>query len=176
MTALIENLMLLARADTGTETLDFRALDLGALGKDVCVQARMLADSKQIRFDATIPETPIVGQGDPHALRRLLLILIDNAVKYTSPGGNVSLTIKPEREGVEFRVLDNGIGIPEEDLPHIFERFYRSDKARTRALGGTGLGLSIGQWIVQAHGGEIRAESSPQGTVFRVHIPLTLQT
>ena len=173
MSALIENLMLLARADTGTETLVFREVDISALAKDVCVQARTLADTKQIHFDATIPKTPILVQGDPDALRRLMLILIDNAVKYTSPAGNVSLAIKPEGEVVEVRVLDNGIGIPEEDLPHIFERFYRSDKARSRELGGAGLGLSIGHWIVKAHGGEIRAESSAQGSTFRAYIPLT---
>jgi heavy metal sensor kinase len=172
MSALIENLMILARADTGTETLNFRDIDVSMLASEVCSQAQTLAESKQIRWQATFPQTPIWVHGDANALRRLFLILIDNAVKYTSPGGCIGITFIATGGQVEVRVQDTGIGIPESDLPHVFERFYRSDKARSRELGGTGLGLSIGRWIAKAHGGQIGVESSPAGSVFLVCIPL----
>src|ERR1019366_2739154 len=115
-----------------------------------------LAEAKQLTWKEVIPEAPNWVHGDPQSLRRLLLILIDNAVKYTPRGGTVSLTIGSTGVHAEIVVQDNGIGIPEADLPHIFERFYRADKARSRDSGGTGLGLSIGHWIAQAHGGEDR--------------------
>jgi signal transduction histidine kinase len=101
------------------------------------------------------------------------LILIDNAVKYTPPGGNIGFALRAENKQAEIEIKDTGIGISKADLPHIFERFYRAEKARSRDLGGTGLGLSIGQWIAQAHGGEISVESSPGGgSVFVVRLPL----
>ena len=171
--ALIENLMLLARSDTGTEVLHFQRTDLNALARDVCTQAQTLAEAKQLTWKAVIPEAPIRVQGDPESLRRLLLILIDNAVKYTPRGGTVSLTIRSTGVRAEIVAQDTGIGIPEADLPHIFERFYRADKARSRDSGGTGLGLSIGHWIAQAHGGEIRVESSlGVGSSFMVSLPV----
>jgi heavy metal sensor kinase len=171
--ALIENLMLLARSDTGTEALNFQRTDLNALARDVCTQAQTLAEAKQLTWKAVLPEAPTRVQGDPGSLRRLLLILIDNAAKYTPRGGTVSLTIRSAGNHAEIVVQDSGIGIPEADLPHIFERFYRADKARSRESGGTGLGLSIGHWIAQAHGGEIRVESSVGvGSSFMVSLPV----
>jgi len=105
-------------------------------------------------------------------LRRLLLILIDNAVKYTPAAGSVSLAIARNGTHAEIQVRGTGIGICETDLPHIFDRFYRADKARSRELGGAGLGLSIGRWIANAHGGEITVESSAAGSVFVVKLPV----
>ena len=175
ISALIENLMLLARADTGTETLDFQRTDVSALARETTARAQTLAEAKELKWNATVPEAPIWVLGDPQALRRLLLILIDNAVKYTPPGGGVSLAVDPAGDQIEISVRDTGIGITEADLPHVFERFYRSDKARSHELGGTGgLGLSIGQWIVQAHGGQITVESSTAGSSFVVRLPLPL--
>src|SRR5215472_6467844 len=172
ISALIENLMLLARADTGTETLEFQKTDVSALARETTAQAQTLAEAKKLKWNATVPEAPIWVLGDPQALRRLLLILIDNAVKYTPAGGGVSLTVDTAGGQIEISVRDTGMGIPEADLPHVFERFYRSDKARSRELGGTGLGLSIGQWIVQAHSGQIKVESSTAGSCFVVRLPL----
>jgi signal transduction histidine kinase len=92
-------------------------------------------------------------------LRRLLLILVDNAVKYTPSAGIVGMALQRNGTHAEIRVSDTGIGISESDLPHVFDRFYRADKARSRELGGTGLGLSIGRWIANAHSGDVQVES-----------------
>jgi len=171
--ALIENLMLLARSDTGSEVLHFERTDLSALARDVSAQAQTLADAKQIGWKAVIPDAAIWVHVDPQSLRRLALILIDNAVKYTPHGGSVSLAIRNSGTHAEIEVKDTGIGISEADLPHIFERFYRADKARSRDQGGTGLGLSIGHWIAHAHGGEIGVESSAgTGSSFVVRVPV----
>jgi heavy metal sensor kinase len=173
ISALIENLMTLARADTGSETLAVQRIDISELAGEVCTQAQTLANAKQLQWKAVVPETPIWVHGDAHALRRLLLILIDNAVKYTTPTGSVSFALQSKGDSVEIRVQDTGIGISEADLPHIFERFYRADKARSRELGGTGLGLSIARWIVNAHSGDIKVESAAPGeTTFLVRLPL----
>ena len=171
-TALIENLMTLARADAGSETLNFDNTNVSEIVGEVCTQARTLAEAKQLQWSATIPEAIIWVRGDANALRRLLLILIDNAVKYTPPTGRISLALQRNGTHAEIRVCDTGIGISESDLPHIFERFYRADKTRSRELGGTGLGLSIGKWIVNAHGGEIRVESSTEGSIFLLLLPV----
>lgn len=164
----------LARADTGSETLNFDRTNISEVASEVCNQAQTLTDTKQLQWSATIPDAPIWVRGDTNALRRLLLILIDNAVRYTSPSGSVNLALQRNGTHAEIRVRDTGIGISESDLPHIFERFYRADKARSRQLGGTGLGLAIGRWIADAHGGEIRVESSTGGCVFLVLLPIIL--
>ena len=170
---LIENLMLLARSDTGSEALKFERIDLGTIVRDSSTQGQTLAEAKQLGWKAVFPEGPVWLHGDAESLRRLLLILIDNAVKYTPPGGNIGFALRAENKQAEIEIKDTGIGISKADLPHIFERFYRAEKARSRDLGGTGLGLSIGQWIAQAHGGEISVESSPGGgSVFVVRLPL----
>jgi heavy metal sensor kinase len=172
-TALIENLMTLARADTGSETLNFAKTNISEIAAEVCTQAQTLTAVKQLHWNATVPNTAIWVRGDADALRRLFLILIDNAVKYTLPAGSVSLDLQRNGTHAEIRVSDTGIGISDSDLPHIFERFYRADKARSRELGGTGLGLSIGSWIANAHGGEIKVESSAPGrTTFLIRLPL----
>jgi signal transduction histidine kinase len=131
--------------------------------------------TKEIKFQSSVPEAAIWIHPDRNALGRLLLILVDNAVKYTPQGGTVRLGIEAVNSHVEVRVQDTGIGIPDDDLPHVFERFYRSDKARSRNHGGAGLGLSIEQWIAKAHGAEIRVESSPSGSLFVLNIPLALE-
>jgi signal transduction histidine kinase len=109
-----------------------------------------------------------MGLGDAGALRRLLLILVDNAVKYT-PQGEVAVQLLHANGNPQVRVSDTGIGIPEADLPRVFERFYRSDKSRSRDFGGAGLGLSIARWIVEAHHGSIEAHTTPsRGSTFVV--------
>jgi len=171
--ALIEALMTLARADTGAEALNFDRTNISEIANEVCTQARTLTEAKQLHWKAIIPEVAIWVEGDANALRRLLLILIDNAVKYTPPTGSVSLGLERNGSHAEIRIRDTGIGISKADLPHIFDRFYRADKARSRDLGGAGLGLSIGRWIANAHGGEIKVESStPNGTTFLVWFPV----
>jgi signal transduction histidine kinase len=118
-------------------------------------------------------ETPVLA--DRVAIRRLLAILVDNAVKYTPPLGTIELRIEEQADYAVLSVRDSGIGIAEEDQARIFERFYRVDKARSRELGGAGIGLSIAQWIVQQHRGSITVLSAPgQGSTFRVSFPLHL--
>lgn len=171
--SLVEKLMLLARADAGVETLQHIPVNLADCLREACNDGRVLAAAKQITFQQDVPSLTLVVEGDAHALHRLFLILIDNAVKYTSSRGSivVSLDKIDSLAVVEFR--DTGIGIATEDLPHIFDRFYRADRARSREFGGVGLGLSIARWVTEAHGGSIAVESSPGGgSVFRIRLPL----
>jgi two-component system phosphate regulon sensor histidine kinase PhoR len=110
--------------------------------------------------------------GDQDRLKQLILNLVDNALKYTPPGGTVSLSLAKEDGIAQIAVADTGIGIPQEDLPRVFDRFYRVDKARSRNLGGSGLGLSIAYWIAKAHGGDIEVSSAVgEGTEFRITLP-----
>jgi heavy metal sensor kinase len=171
-TRMLEDLMLLARADSHSMDFVREPLDLSEVVRDACADADVLAQAAGIRLEKEhFPECPIVG--DEHALRRLLLILLDNAVKYTPPGGHVAVSLDRLDRGSEVRIRDTGIGIPAEHLPHIFERFYRVSKDRSRATGGTGLGLSIARWIAEQHGGGIRVESTPGvGSEFCVRLPL----
>jgi len=173
MHSLVEKLMLLARADYGAETLQLATINLAEVVREACEQGITLAESKQIDFHKHIPQQPVWIEADPHALGRLFLILIDNAVKYTPPGGRVEVVVRDEDGSALGVVRDTGIGIAEEDLPHVFERFYRADKARSRESGGVGLGLSIGRWIAEAHAGRIEVQSSlGHGSVFQVRLPL----
>jgi signal transduction histidine kinase len=133
----------------------------------------MLASSKGLGFTEELAKESLVVQGDAQALRRLVLILIDNAVKYTTAPGAVQVRLGSSDRNAVLEVQDTGIGITPDDLPHIFERFYRADPARGSDSGGAGLGLSIAQWIAQQHGGEIAVESRPgRGSTFRVSLPM----
>jgi heavy metal sensor kinase len=173
---LVEKLMLLARADSGAPVLHLVPVDLGEILRDTSMQAHLLATEKQIEFSGEIPAKPIWIEGDTPSLRRLFLILVDNAVKYTPSGGAIELACMAAEGWATITVHDNGIGIPADDLPNIFERFYRADKARSRESGGAGLGLAIGRWIAHAHAGTIEAESaSGKGSTFRVRLPLTVR-
>ena len=170
---LLEDLMTLARADSGVATLQFSDMDLGTSVKESCSQGCTLAGPRNIAFDWQIPDHPMNMRGDPNALRRLFLILIDNALKYTPSGGRVSVGMHQVDGFGIVEVKDTGIGIAAQDLPNIFERFYRADRVRSREVGGVGLGLSIAQWIAGTHGADIQVESTPRkGSVFRVRVPL----
>jgi signal transduction histidine kinase len=137
----------------------------------VCLSAVVVAGAKHLRFRADIPVEPVVALGDAGALRRLLLILVDNAVRYT-PQGEVAVQLLTANGNPQVRVSDTGIGIPEADLPRVFERFYRSDKSRSRDFGGAGLGLSIARRIAEAHHGSIEARSTQsRGSTFVITLP-----
>jgi signal transduction histidine kinase len=165
--------LLLARADIGTEGLTFRKVDLCDIVRDAATHAKMLAESRHIEWSQSFPDSSVWVGGDADALRRLFLILIDNAVKYTPEHGTVGVRVGNSDAKAYFEVLDNGIGIADTDLPRIFDRFYRADFARSRDSGGFGLGLPIGQWIAKAHQGTITVESAlGQGSSFRVWLPL----
>jgi heavy metal sensor kinase len=171
--ALIENLMTLARADAGSEALQVAPTNLNELLLEISETARLLAEGKSIHYDQRLPNTPLCVTGNAPSLRRLFLILIDNAVKYTAHDGRISVVLDTSDGAAVTEIRDTGVGISPEDLPHIFERFYRADESRSRESGGTGLGLSIAQWIAEAHRGEISVVSKVgEGSVFRVQIPL----
>jgi heavy metal sensor kinase len=171
--ALIEQLMFLARADSGAETLHFNATNVTEVLREACHQGSALAEAKQIGFQEHISGDSMWIQGDASSLRRLFLILIDNAVKYTPASGKVEVSLHRNNGFAVAEVRDTGIGIAEPDLPNVFERFYRADKARTRESGGVGLGLSIGRWITEVHAGTIEVQSSPgHGSVFQVRLPI----
>ncbi len=170
---LIEQLMFLARADSGAETLHFSATNVAEVLREACHQGSALAEAKQVAFQEQIPGGSMWIQGDASSLRRLFLILIDNAVKYTPASGQVEVSLRQNDGYAVAQVSDTGIGIADADLPNVFERFYRADKARTRESGGVGLGLSIGRWIAEVHAGTIEVHSAPgRGSIFQIRLPL----
>jgi heavy metal sensor kinase len=171
--SLVENLLLIAKTDSGGAELSKRSIDFVAAIDEACTQADVLARVKGIRLDRRFPKSPVAVMADRDAVRRLFLILLDNAVKYTSAGGVVEVSVDADDLHVSGFVKDTGIGIASEDLPHIFNRFYRVDRARSRAQGGAGLGLAIARWIAEAHGGTLSAESVlDRGSRFRLQLPI----
>ncbi len=168
-THLIEELLVLARADTGPGDLEFSPVDLKELVGQVCRQDNQRARAKDLDLDVRVPDRAVTIQGNDPAIRRLIHALLDNAIKYTPAGGRIEVSLDQGQERVELAVRDNGIGIAQADLPRVFDRFYRADKARSRDEGGCGLGLSIAQWIARCHRAEISAESDAgRGSVFRI--------
>lgn len=173
-TALIEQLLSMARADSGRETLHFEPVDLRQTLRGVVDGWQQVATIRNLQFSASLDAPDFSVLGDETLLRRLVDVLLDNAFKYTPSPGSVHLSLETQGESAIIRVQDSGVGIADEDQGKIFERFYRVDKARSRAQGGAGLGLAIAQWIVTQHGGSIGVESRPgQGSTFRVELPMT---
>jgi signal transduction histidine kinase len=171
---MVENLLTLARADEGRAPLAVEPTDLRELVDDAAETARLLAEAGNVAVTASKPEAPVLLAVDRHRIRELLLNLVTNAVKYTPAGGTVSIELEDEGHAAIMRVRDTGIGVAPGDLPHIFERFWRADPARSRTgdRPGVGLGLAITKWIAEAHGGSITVQSRPgRGTVFTVTLP-----
>lgn len=170
MSRLLGDLLMLARADSGGLPLRHDRVELDNLLFDVYRQVGRTEKSVDLELAAV---DQVVISGDEDRLKQLLLNLVDNAVKYTPEGGQVSLSLTQDAGWAHLTVADTGIGIPPEDLAHIFDRFYRVDKARNRAQGGSGLGLAIAKWVVQAHGGNIQVQSTVgKGTTFMVTLPV----
>src|SRR6202521_4962778 len=169
-THLIENLLTLARADAGAESLVFERVDLLTQARKAAEGARILAAPKGIQISRGSSPGPFWVSADERALQRLFLIVLENALKYTPDGGVINIQLASAHGSATAEIRDSGIGISEEDLPHIFERFYRADQARSREPGGSGLGLAIALWIVEKHGGKIEVHSTQgNGSVFRLH-------
>ena len=169
MKKLIEQLLFLARGDSGKNKAVMEDMDLSQMMREVYEESQMIHPDREWRLDA---EEVVQVRGDSAMLKQTARILVDNAVKYTNPGDKISLRAR-YKDGVPcFEVQDNGIGIRQEDLAHIFDRFFRSDPARSRATGGTGLGLSIAKWIVDRHGGYFDVFSRQEiGTRIGVLLP-----
>lgn len=170
MARLVEDLMLLARADAGSLPIQRQVVELDTIFLDIYRQVSALDPPVELTLQE-IDQVRVWGDGD--RLRQLLLNLVDNAIKYTPAGGQVALSLSQEDGQARIEVADTGVGISEEDLHLIFERFYRVDKSRGRVQGGSGLGLSIAKWVAEAHGGYIEVESRVgEGTTFTVFLPL----
>jgi signal transduction histidine kinase len=169
---LVSDLLTLARADAEVLKIESKPVDMRSLVNDVHEDVRRIAESRGIESDIALNGAVTVN-GDEVRLRQLVLILLDNALKYTDPGGRVDVSLGRQDNHARLAVSDTGIGIPQQDQRHIFDRFYRVDRAREHESGGTGLGLSIAQWIAQAHGGTIKVESAVgKGSTFVVDLPV----
>jgi len=172
MGLLIGDLLTLARADAGDARLTLTPEPFGEFAAGVVEQLQPLALERRVGLLWLGDEPGPIVQGDRMRLTQLTLNLVDNALK-NAPEGVVRVSVRQEGESAVFEVSDNGIGIASEHLPHIFDRFYRIDEARSRREGGVGLGLSICDWIARAHGGSIHVESEPGlGSTFTVTLPL----
>lgn len=157
---LIEQLLILARTDADTEQLSFEEIDLCTFLKELDQVGKTLTESVDLRWSSAIPREPITVSGDRQHLRRLLLILIENACRYTQKGGSVRLSLSLQQQEATIEVTDSGIGIPADEVTRIFERFYRATNARFFDASGTGIGLSIAQWIASIHGGALTVQSA----------------
>ncbi len=171
MSSMIDELLELARIESGTAELRFQPVRLGDLLRNVTDSFRDEAQKKGLDLALAIPESLPAVSGEPRLLERALSNLVDNAIKYT-PSGSVSLSVGAENGRVFCTVRDTGAGIGEEDQERIFERFYRADPSRSGETGGTGLGLSIVKRVALAHDGEVHLESEPgKGSVFTISLP-----
>ena len=173
MTRLVRDLLQLSNFDSHSITFYKEYNDYIDLMKKCVNQLKMSAKKKNITIKLLTTEDQLIGSFDLHRLEQVFINIVSNAIKYTPEDGDVDIQIIKREEAVVIRVKDNGIGIPAEDLSHIFDRFYRVDKARTRNMGGTGLGLSIAKEIVNGHEGKIDIESEfGKGTMVIISIPL----
>ena len=172
-TRLIEELLALARADSGTENLRLQPAETGELLREVTGIWAQAAEARGLQLAVDAPTNPLWTMADSAAMQRVLGILLDNAIRYTPSPGEIRIAVAVDGSRLNIDVQDSGIGISAEDLPRIFERFYRADPARHRESGGVGLGLAIAQWIVKQHAGQLEVSHTPgNGTRFRVSLPL----
>jgi two-component system phosphate regulon sensor histidine kinase PhoR len=172
LTALIEDLLELSRIEGGTRDLALEPVDIGALARSLLQDLKPRLEAGRMTAVVQAGPAPAAALTDRRALEQVLLNLLDNAIKYSEPGGRIEITLTGSPDGVRIDVSDTGMGIPEADRARIFERFYRVEKARSRDLGGTGLGLSIVKHLVQALDGEVFVASREgKGTTFTLRLP-----
>ena len=171
MAKLIDDLLLLARAETDDALFTPRPISIGPVVADAARDAAILGSKKKIVIEAEIASEEIWVEADPQRLKQAVMIPLENAIKYSQAGQRVGITLNPDGDRVLITVRDEGAGIVENDLPHVFKRFYRGQG--TGHSSGSGLGLSIAKWIVEKHGGDIRIESAAKsGTQVRIRIPI----
>ena len=172
MSHIVESLLAISRLDAGELKMDKIRLDLGALAASTAEQMKLLADEKSIQLSSDVAREVYV-EGDRSRLQQVIVNLIANAIKYTQEGGKVEVHVCEKGSLAVLDVSDNGAGIPDYALPHVFERFYRADKARSRNSGGAGLGLAIVKAICTAHGADVTVSSrEANGSRFSVELPL----
>ncbi|HEX9155989.1 MAG TPA: ATP-binding protein, partial [Nitrospira sp.] len=179
---ILEDLLQLSKIESGQVQFKREPLHIGTVVERTIAMIKPLADKKQHQLIAQISSDLPLVTGDQERLVQVLANLVDNAIKYTPEGGQITVAAHripvaksgtgAQQDGIELSVADTGIGIPEQDRPRVFERFYRVDKARSRELGGTGLGLAIVKHIVEGHGGQVWVERNlPTGSRFVVRLP-----
>lgn len=173
MSRMVDDLLFLARSDSAAPPVHREVVDAGPFLAEIAQRAEVMLRKRGCALATYLPAEGLL-EADPARLEQAIMAVVDNAAKYGRSGGEVRLTADNEGEMLRLEVSDEGLGIPEEDLDRVFERFYRPDKARSRALGGAGLGLSIARAVVEAHGGRIRAESRPsEGTKVSLLLPMS---
>jgi signal transduction histidine kinase len=173
LTRLSQNLLFLARGQSGRVTLSFANVDLGRFIVDVTRDLLPAATDRGVDLAAEAPDDPVRAFIDADRMQQVLHNLLENAIRYTRPEGQIRVRLSSAPDEATIEVIDTGIGIPPADQPYVFERFFRSDRARRAYSGGSGLGLSIVRWIVEAHKGRVEVESTvDRGTTFRVRLPL----
>lgn len=174
MTKLLDTLFFISKSDNEILKLEKTKFWLNELIVEVIKESKLVTDRHEIYFDMN---DSIMIEGDKRLIKQMLRAIIDNSIKYTPPGGRIKINSSAINDYIVITISDTGLGIPKEDLPHIFDRFYRVDKARSRKLGGTGLGLSIVKWIAEIHGGTITAESEKgKGTEMTVKFPFPINS
>jgi heavy metal sensor kinase len=172
LVGIVEGLFALSRLDAGELPAPYQPVDLGELASTTAGQMALLAEDKHVNITC-YAQPGVSVEGDPARLKQVIVNLLDNAIKYTPAGGRVRLSVTHSGADAVLEVSDDGIGIPEEALAHVFKRFYRVDGSRSREQGGAGLGLSIVESICSAHGARVEVSSVPgQGSTFRVRAPL----
>jgi len=174
MERIIESLLTLAKSEVGELSLEMKQLSLSDLLQELYLQSQILCETKNISVELQLEvEEEIRIRGDELRLRQMFLNMVSNAIKYTPENGQLTIVLAKEGDFARIDIADTGIGIPAQHLPHIFDRFYRVDKARNRMDGGTGLGLAIVKWIAEAHGGSISVQSKvDKGSAFTVRLPI----
>jgi signal transduction histidine kinase len=173
LTRISQNLLFLTRGESGHVTLSFANLDLGRFAAETVRDLTPAAADRDLTLAAVAPEKPVYVFADSGRLQQVMHNLLENALRYTEAGGKIEVRVAVAPGEALLSVADTGIGIPEVDLPYVFERFFRSKRSRTTNPGGAGLGLSIVRWIVEAHKGRVTVESVVgNGSVFTVHLPV----
>ena len=172
LSKLTSDLLTLARSDSTLTQLQEEPFELDVFIGELCIPYKDVAQAENKHFDVNLCSSVRIN-ADKNRIHQLMVILLDNSLKYTSEGDRISIQTGMEENKAVIKVSDSGIGISKDNLPYIFDRFYREDKARSREKGGTGLGLSIAQWIVESHQGTISVESAIEsGTIFTIRLPI----
>ena len=170
---LSQNLLFLVRGQSGRVTLSFANVDITRLLSEIGKNVQPAASDRGLELSVSLPDEPVRAFVDSDRFQQVFHNLLENAMRYTEPGGTIRLALSAAPGEARMEVADTGIGIPPADLPYVFERFFRSDRARRAYSGGSGLGLSIVRWIVEAHKGSVSIESTVgKGTAVTVALPL----
>jgi histidine kinase len=171
---LVDDLQELSRVESKAFELDIQPVDVSRLVETAAKRMQFQFDQKRVILSVRLPHDPVLVLADEDRALQILTNLLGNALQYTPEGGNVTVTVGREKQTAKFAIHDTGIGIPAEHLAHIFDRFYRVDKSRSRAHGGSGVGLTIARHLVEAQGGSIWAESGGEnkGSTFVFTLPI----